>query len=83
MSNAQVKSVAHLQIDSSDRFMLYTLIGSQIHSAGDLDLNNIAAAFCRQAQALGLSKAGLLQQMSICIDEVYGASDPGKVIPLK
>lgn len=82
MSKQNAKAVAHLQIDSADFFSLYTRIGNQLHAAGDMNLNDIAASLCLQAKAMGVTLPVFIDQLTICANQVYGEDPSGKVIQL-
>lgn len=83
MSKQEARQVAHLQLDSADHFVQYTRIGNKLHTAGDMNLNDIALCFLQQCHALGLSKSILSEQLKIAIDQVYDhPPQQSPVIPL-
>lgn len=75
MSKQQVKSIAHLQIDSADFFVLYTRIGDALHAAGDMNLNDVATSLMLQAKAMNVSFDVLIDQLTICARQVYKQPD--------
>lgn len=76
------RAVARMQLESCDRFMLFTQIGNQLHMAGDLDLINTATSFITQAQAHNMPLDELIQAFTDIARECYGQPDPSKIIPI-
>lgn len=73
----QTRAIAKMQIDSADHFTLYTRVGNKLHTAGDLNLNDIAICLINQAQALGVSRSVVIEQITACVNQVYGSISEG------
>lgn len=82
MSNAQVKAVARMQIESADHFLVIAQIGPKLHMAGDLDFENISICILSQAKTLGISHDEFMAQFTRTAHDVYKHPDQGCLIPM-
>lgn len=82
MNNQEVKAVARLHIESADHFMLFTLIGGRLHTAGDLSLDNVSACLINMAKCHNMSYQDLIAAFTINAKQLYEQPEQGKVIQL-